>query len=728
MVSFRALLFSLVLAALAAAGFLTATAMRGLGALGDEAAKVYVAKDVTADILPPPLYLIETRLIASQAVDGFIDLRTAESEFARLREEYEARAKYWKEAPPYGLERDLLGAQHDAAQRMNAAVQEQFLPALRRNNIADARAGLSVLDQLYREHRSGVDATVKKSVAFAADSIASFDAARGNTRRTSMVALLIAAAGLAALFMLLRLRLGRMLGAEPEAIGAWAQRLADGDLQSSPVDARPGSVADALERMRARLVNMLTEATAARDAAVAASEEIRARAEREAQMAVENARIRSALDSAASCVMMADSSGRFVYANDAARQLLRRYGRELGEHIAGIDAIGTDAQALGRLTLEVLEATARRQGKTLASDASADSGAELTFGAAILRLQPSWIRAADGTVLGTVLELRDRSQESLAESELRTVVAAAVDGDLTVRVEEHGKTGFFAIIAHSLNELMNCTETLVQQVKDSAGSIDDQVRTVAEGSRDLASRTERQAAGLEETAASMEQMTATVQQNSSSSTEAQRLAAEALEDMKRGQVAAQTTAAAVQEIGESSRRINDVVGVIDDLSFQTNLLALNAAVEAARAGEQGRGFAVVATEVRSLATRSAAAAKEIRNLIHESSQRVQNGQTLATESVVVFERLVSGVQRVAEQVLSIAAAGRQQSAGIVEIDRAVTDMDRLTQETAALVQGASSAAEMLTRESQAMREAISRYRTRATGRPTAVADGTAYAA
>ena len=715
MVSFRALLFSLVLAALAAAGFLTATAMRGLGALGDEAAKVYVAKDVTADILPPPLYLIETRLVASQAVDGFVDLSTAEAEFKRLREEYEARARYWQEAPPYGLERDLLGAQHAAAQRMNAAVQEQFLPALRQNDIDAARRALNVIDQLYREHRSGVDGTVKKSVAFATESIASFDAARGNTRRTSVVALLIAAAGLAALFMLIRVRLGRMLGAEPEAIGAWAQRLADGDLQASPVVARPGSVADALERMRARLVNMLTEATAARDAAVAASEEIRARAEREAQMAVENARIRTALDSAASCVMMADTSGRFVYANDAARHLLQRHGRELGQQIAGIEAIGTDPQALGRLTLESIEATARRQGKTLAGDAGVDGGgAELTFGSAILRIQPSAIRAADGTVLGTVLELRDRSQEFLAESELRGVVAAAVDGDLTVRVDERGKTGFFAIIARSLNELMNCTEGLVQQVKSAAGTIDDQVRTVAEGSRDLASRTERQAAGLEETAASMEQMTATVQQNSSSSTEAQRLAAEALEDMKRGQVAAQTTAAAVQEIGESSRRINDVVGVIDDLSFQTNLLALNAAVEAARAGEQGRGFAVVASEVRSLATRSAAAAKEIRNLIHESSQRVQNGQTLATESGIVFERLVSGVQRVAEQVLSIAAAGRQQSAGIVEIDRAVTDMDRLTQETAALVQGASSAAEMLTRESQAMREAISRYRTRAT--------------
>lgn len=725
MTSFRTLLFSLVLAALAAAGFLTVTALQGLGSLSDNASKVYVAKDVTADILPPPLYLIETRLVASQAVDGFIDLRTAESEFTRLRNEYEARAKYWKDAPPYGLERELLGAQHAAAQQMMAAVQEQFLPALRRNEVAAARRALTSIDALYREHRSGVDKTVKTSVAFAEQSIASFDATRGNTRRTSIVALLLAAAGLAALFMLIRLRLGRMLGAEPEAIGAWAQRLADGDLEPRPETARPGSVADALERMRARLVNMLTEATAARDAALAAAQEIRARAEREAQMAVENARIRTALDSAASCVMMADTAGRFVYANDAARQLLKRHGTTIGQEIRGVEVIGSDPQALGRLALADFEAAARRQGTSLAGEAG--SGAELTFGAVILRLQTNQIRAADGTVLGTVIELRDRSEEATAESELRQVVASAVEGDLTVRVEERGKAGFFAMIARSLNELMNCTETLVQQFKDAAGTIDGQARTVAEGSRDLASRTERQAAGLEETAASMEQMTATVQQNSQSSTEAQRLATEALEDMKRGQVAAQTTAAAVQDIGESSRRIADVVGVIDDLSFQTNLLALNAAVEAARAGEQGRGFAVVASEVRSLATRSAAAAKEIRSLIHESTERVQNGQTLATESGVVFERLAAGVQRVAEQVQSIAAAGRQQSAGIVEIDRAVTDMDRLTQETASLVQTASSAAETLTRESHTLREAISRYRTRA-GRAAAVVDGAAHAA
>jgi methyl-accepting chemotaxis protein len=215
---------------------------------------------------------------------------------------------------------------------------------------------------------------------------------------------------------------------------------------------------------------------------------------------------------------------------------------------------------------------------------------------------------------------------------------------------------------------------------------------IANGNDDLSQRTQEQASSLEETASSMEQMTSTVKQNAENASHANQLARGAREQAERGGEVAGRVITAMGDINVSSRKISEIVGLIQEIAFQTNLLALNAAVEAARAGEQGRGFAVVATEVRSLSQRSASAAKEIKALIDDSAEKVRSGSELVNESAKVLADIVDSVKKVTDIVAEIAAASHEQSAGIEQVNKAVMQMDEMTQQNAALVEEAAAAA------------------------------------
>ncbi|MGB5852757.1 MAG: methyl-accepting chemotaxis protein, partial [Rhodanobacter sp.] len=233
---------------------------------------------------------------------------------------------------------------------------------------------------------------------------------------------------------------------------------------------------------------------------------------------------------------------------------------------------------------------------------------------------------------------------------------------------------------------------IVGEVQHGSQAVSSAAQQIAKGNDDLSQRTQEQASSLEETAASMEEMTSTVKQNAENASYANQLASGAREQAERGGEVAAQAVAAMDEINASSRKIADIVGLIDEIAFQTNLLSLNAAVEAARAGEQGRGFAVVASEVRSLSQRSAAAAKEIKGLINESVQRVQAGSALVDQSGAALTGIVESVKKVTDIVAEIAAASQEQSAGIDQVNRAVMQMDEVTQQNAALVEEAAAAA------------------------------------
>ncbi len=233
---------------------------------------------------------------------------------------------------------------------------------------------------------------------------------------------------------------------------------------------------------------------------------------------------------------------------------------------------------------------------------------------------------------------------------------------------------------------------------------------VAAGSRDLSSRTEQQASALEETASSMEELTSTVKQNADNARQANKLAESASNVAARGGEVIHQVVNTMDAINASSSKINDIIGVIDGIAFQTNILALNAAVEAARAGEQGRGFAVVATEVRNLAQRSAAAAKEIKGLIGDSSGKVADGSRLVAEAGATMQEIVESVRRVTDIMAEISAASQEQTAGIEQINGAVAQMDEGTQQNAALVEEAAAASASMQEQAARLAQAVAVFR------------------
>jgi len=360
-----------------------------------------------------------------------------------------------------------------------------------------------------------------------------------------------------------------------------------------------------------------------------------------------------------------------------------------------------------------------------------------------------------GRRLGTVIEWFDRTQEVATESELQDIivnvtegrlanrislegkrsfflslsrginelvdaigtvveevqglVAAANQGDLTRRIETEGKPGLLVKIGGGINELTENMAGLVSQVKLAASEVSRGADEISQGNANLSQRTEEQASSLEETASSMEEMTSTVKQNADNAGQASQLAVAARDQAEKGGAVVSKAVRAMTEINESSKKIADIIGVIDEIAFQTNLLALNAAVEAARAGEQGRGFAVVASEVRNLAGRSATAAKEIKALIQDSVKKVDEGSTLVTQSGATLEQIVSSVKKVTDIVAEIAAASNEQSAGIEQVNKAVMQLDELTQQNAALVEQASAASQAMAEQARGLNDSMQKY-------------------
>ncbi len=518
MQSFKILLAGLLATALAVAATLTLTALRTEDSLAGQAERVYVAKDVTADILPPPLYLIEMRLVASQALEGSMDLATARTEIARLRNEYDVRVQYWTADPPYGLETQLLGAQHEAAQRFIAAIEERFLPALAAGTRDTAERELMAAHALYLQHRKGVDATVAASTAFATTEMATFAEARTGARNTGFTALGIGALVLGGFFLLLRRRINATIGAEPESLAASAARLAAGDLTERMDATHAHSVAASLESMRLRLS-------------------------------------------------------------------------------------------------------------------------------------------------GIIADTRHSSEEVLLAS-----------------------------------------------------------REIEHGTEDLGHRTEQQAGALEETTASMEELNGTVRESADAARKASELASGAATVAEQGGRDVQRVVETMREIQRHSKRIAEIIAVIDEIAFQTNLLALNAAVEAARAGEQGRGFAVVAGEVGSLAKRSAQAAREIKDLIMASVGNVSSGSQQVDSAGKTMAEIVARVNEVSQLIQEIARTTQDQSGGIGDVNNSMMELDKMTQQNAALVEQSTAAAMGLRSQAAKLVEGVALFRIGA-GDSHAASDG-----
>jgi methyl-accepting chemotaxis protein len=474
------------------------------------------------------------------------------------------------------------------------------------------------------------------------------------------------------------------VGCDPRELSKVSKELANGNLAVSIRSAGAGeaSLAHAMERMRT---------------------ELNSNVERERVITRDNSQIRTALDRVTIGAMLVDDSGKIVYLNDYARSIFNTRAAEIRRH-----APLFDVEHIVGAAFEDLHAGASDQ-RDLLSHLAGGRSHEFKMGTAIFRITANPVMDDQGARLGTVVQWMDRTLEVGAEDDLKATVAKAIAGDLTARVAETDKDGFFKVLSAGVNELVGNMADAVRTMSEAAAQVRVGADEISRGNQHLSERTEQQASSLEQTASSMQQMTSTVKRNAENAAQANQLAAAAREQAERGGRVVSSAVQAMSQIDAASKKISDIIGVIDEIAFQTNLLALNAAVEAARAGDQGRGFAVVAAEVRNLASRSAEAAREIKALIHDSVNKVSEGTSLVNESGTVLVEIVDSVKRVTDVVAAIALSSREQAAGIEMVNKAVAVMDSGTQQNGALVEQASAAAQALTEQAGALTHLIARY-------------------
>ena len=461
---------------------------------------------------------------------------------------------------------------------------------------------------------------------------------------------------------------------------------------------------------------------------------LKQRMEEDQRQLAENGRIRQALQTVDGNVLIADADHEIIYVNDSVASLFSNIEADIKSDLPNFDAKSMVGKNLGSLEKEP------EQYLNSIHNLTDSLIRDIHLGSRVLKTVSNPVFGPNGERLGTVVEWFDLTSERQIEAEVQQVVEAAMSGDLSRRIKIQGMTGFYDRLSDNVNQLMNVSDGVIQDtlrvlsamaqgnltktidadyggsygslkvnanatvekltevvgnIMSASGAVKTGAAEIAIGNTNLSERTEQQASSLEETASSMQDMTNTVKQNAENALTANQLAMQARDKAEKGGHVVNNAVSAMEEISDSSKKISDIIGVIDEIAFQTNLLALNASVEAARAGDQGRGFAVVASEVRNLAGRSADAAKEIKTLIEDSEQKVQDGSKLVNESGETLRDIVDQVKKVTAIVGEIAEASRDQAAGVDEVNKAVTQLDELTQQNAALVEQASAASQSM---------------------------------
>jgi methyl-accepting chemotaxis protein len=457
---------------------------------------------------------------------------------------------------------------------------------------------------------------------------------------------------------------------------------------------------------------------------------------------IEVSRLQSAVNGAQTNLMLCDEDLNITFVNPAVVEMLAKRQDVLRRSFPGFDAYNL----VGK-NIDMFHKNPAHQRALLADASRLPAKAEIKVADLEFEVNATMIKGPNGEYMGNMVEWKDITEQKDAERQIAGMIASAVAGQLEQRIDTVSYEGFLKGLGDNINELMDSVVTpvretkrvmgcladgdltqtmagdfqgefselcesvnttlgklsyMVTEIRGTSSSIASAAGEISQGNTDLSQRTEEQASSLEETASSMEELTGTVRQNADNARQANQLASSAREEAGKGGEVVGKAVEAMAEINAASKKIADIIGVIDEIAFQTNLLALNAAVEAARAGEQGRGFAVVAAEVRNLAQRSASAAKEIKSLIKDSVEKVDEGSKLVDQSGATLAEIVSAVKKVSDIVAEIASASQEQATGIDQVNKAVMQMDEVTQQNAALVEQAAAASESLDEQARGL--------------------------
>ncbi|TRW90694.1 methyl-accepting chemotaxis protein [Candidatus Methylobacter oryzae] len=722
-----------LIAGFALFGFSTYKAMNTLNVNGPVYQRIVQGKDLIADVLPPPEYIIESYLLAlqlTQIIDS-AEIDTLVTRFQTLKAEYESRHRYWLDQPlEQELQTPLLQTSYQAARNFYNEAEHHFLPAIQSSDRNGSLDSLQNMHRAYEQHRAAIDQVVKFTTARnTADEAQAQDTIhRYGIALTGIFAFSVALA--VALTIVISRSIVRQLGGEPNDVTALAENIAAGNLDNViAIKANDtGSLLATMKNMQQQLLERITT---------------------DRKIADEALRIKTALDSISANVMIADNNHTIIYMNPAVHTMLRLAENDIRKSMPHFDF----NKLLGS-SIDTFHKNPAHQQELLANFNST-LRSEITIAGRTFYLVANPITDQRGDKLGVVVEWKDRTSEVGIEQEVAKIVNSAVQGDFTQRFDLQGKEGFFRELSIAINQLMQTSESglqevarvlealsrgdltetiandysgtfgqlkddsnttveklkaIINQIKNTSDSINAAAKEIAAGNDDLSHRTEQQAASLEQTAASMEELTSAVHNNAANAQQANRLAVDASDIADKGVEAVGQVVTTMNDINESSHKIGEIISVIDDIAFQTNILALNAAVEAARAGEQGKGFAVVAVEVRNLAQRAATAAGEIKHLIDDSVGKVAVGSKLVAQAGLTMEEIAASVRGVTEMMAAITSASAEQSSGIEQVNRAIAQMDSVTQQNAALVEQASASAELLEEQAQNLAAIMSSFK------------------
>ncbi|WP_027149860.1 methyl-accepting chemotaxis protein [Methylobacter tundripaludum] len=524
--------------------------------------------------------------------------------------------------------------------------------------------------------------------------------------------------------------LSKQIGIDPLYAKGIAKEIAKGDLSRSIQ-----LEADDKDSLLHAIKNMQQKLLASRTAEHKAAEEI--------------LRIKIALDNTSIGIMIADNERNIIYANKSVVNALGKIEAEIRKQIPAFSA-----DALIGTSMDSFYQNPSQQATVLAA-LSGPHSEDIQLGDRTIMVVANPVVSHQDQRIGTVTEWHDRTAEVAVEKEVSAIVVAAGIGDFSKRFDLHDKVGFLRELGEGLNQMLYTSETglkevvrvlgalscgdltetitndyqgtfgqlkdnsnatveklksIIHQIKEATDCINTGAKDIASGNNDLSHRTEEQAASLEQTAASMEELTSSVQHNTENAKQTNLLAIGAAEIANQGGAVVGQVVATMNDIKESSLKIEEIISVIDDIAFQTNILAINAAIEAARAGTHGQGFSVVAGEVRNLAQRAAASAGEIKILIEDAVKKIDDGSGLAAQAGKTMDEVLNSIRGVTGMMSEITAASIEQSVGIEQVNQAINQMDYVTQQNAALVDQAAAAAESLEEQAQNLAITVSGFK------------------